>query len=78
MAHSRMRVCQCLRPGRHADGIGQFTNTGTVAIGAGGQISLSGSYLQDGGSTAVDGLLSATETDVNGGVLTARVKSADC
>jgi hypothetical protein len=48
---------------------GQFTNTGTVAIGNGGEIALSGSYLQDAGTTTVDGLLAASEADVNGGTL---------
>ncbi len=48
---------------------GQFTNTGTVAIGPGGVLSSGGNYLQNGGSTAVNGMISAPEVDVNGGVL---------
>jgi hypothetical protein len=56
-------------PGDALSVAGQFTNTGTVAIGSGGVLTSGGNYLQNGGSTAVNGMISAPEVDVNGGVL---------
>jgi len=50
---------------------GLFANGGTVTIAAGGTFSTSGAdYTQSGGTTTVDGILSAANVNLIGGLLT--------
>ncbi len=48
---------------------GSITNAGDVQVGAGGSITGTGTYSQQGGSTRLDGSLAARRIDIDGGTL---------
>lgn len=58
-----------LRNGRDLSVTGPFANAGTMMVGDGSTLSVSGSYVQTAGNTAVGGTLTATEVDIQGGTL---------